>query len=59
MAASCPSARRRAAIEMKLADIQDTIDACRTGADDVLIGQFRDRYAPSRLMLEASPHPMA
>ena len=48
----------RAALEMKLADIQDTIDACRTGASDVLIGQFRDRYEPSRLLLESALNPM-
>ncbi len=48
----------RAAIEMKLADITDTIDACRTGATAVLIGQFRDRYEPSRRILEACLSPL-
>ena len=48
----------RAALELKLADIQDTIDACRAGATDVLIGQFRDRYEPSRVLLEAALSPM-
>ena len=42
----------RLAIEMKLADITDTIDACRTGATPVLIDQFRNRYEPSRRILE-------
>ena len=44
----------RAAIEMKLADIQDTIDACRLGQTDLLIGQFTHRYEPSRRLLEAA-----
>lgn len=44
----------RLAIEMKLADITDTIDACRTGATPVLIDQFRNRYEPSRRILEAA-----
>jgi len=44
----------RAAIEMKLADITDTIDACRAGATPVLAGQFRHRYEPSRRLLEAA-----
>ena len=44
----------RPAIEMKLADITDTIDACRAGATPVLIGQYRDRYEPSRRILEAA-----
>ncbi|GJD52948.1 hypothetical protein OPKNFCMD_5716 [Methylobacterium crusticola] len=47
----------KAAVEMKLADIQDTIDACRAGATDVLVGQFRDRYEPSRLLLEQALSP--
>jgi hypothetical protein len=42
----------RAAIEMKLADITDTIDACRAGATDVLIDQYLNRYEPSRKLLE-------
>ena len=42
----------RAAIEMKLADITDTIDACRAGATEVLVDQYRNRYEPSRQMLE-------
>ena len=41
-----------AAMEMKLADIQDTIDACRSGATGTLIGQYRNRYEPSRRLLE-------
>lgn len=49
----------RGAIEMKLADVQDTIDACRTGATPVLVGQFHDRYEPSRLLLEAALSPVA
>lgn len=47
----------RAAIEVKLADINDTVDACRTGATAVLIGQFRERYEPSRLLLEQALAP--
>lgn len=47
----------RAAIEMKLADIQDTIDACRLGATDVLVDQFTHRYEPSRRILEAALSP--
>lgn len=47
----------RAAIEMKLADIQDTIDACRAGATDVLVDQYRNRYEPSRQLLEAALSP--
>ena len=42
----------RDAIEMKLADIADTIDACRQGATPVLAGQFHTRYEPSRRLLE-------
>lgn len=42
----------RAAIEMKLADINDTIDACRAGRTALLIGQYRNRYEPSRKLLE-------
>jgi hypothetical protein len=42
----------RAAIEMKLADITDTIDACRAGATEVLVDQYRNRYEPSRQILE-------
>ena len=45
---------RQAAIEMKLADVTDTIDACRVGATEVLIGQWRDRYEPTRKILEAA-----
>ncbi len=52
------SGGNRAAIEMKLADIQDTIDACRAGATVVLVGQFRDRYEPSRLLLERALNPL-
>ena len=44
----------RLAIEMKVADITDTIDACRTGATPVLIEQFRTRYEPSRRILEGA-----
>ena len=44
----------RAAIEMKLADIQDTIDACRLGQTALLAGQFSQRYEPSRRLLEAA-----
>jgi hypothetical protein len=47
----------RAAIEMKLADIQDTIDACRLGATDMLVDQFLHRYEPSRRLLEAALSP--
>jgi hypothetical protein len=42
----------RPAIEMKLADITDTIEACRTGRTPLLIDQFRNRYEPSRKLLE-------
>ena len=42
------------AAEMKLADINDTMDACRQGAMPVLIGQFHHRYEPSRRLLEAA-----
>ncbi len=48
----------RLAIEMKLADISDTIDACRAGATPVLIGQYTERYEPSRRLLEAALSPM-
>ena len=48
----------RLAIEMKLADISDTIDACRAGATAVLVGQYTDRYEPSRRLLEAALSPM-
>lgn len=48
----------RSAIEMKLADISDTIDACRAGATPVLIGQYTERYEPSRRILEAALSPM-
>ncbi len=44
----------RLAIEMKLADISDTIDACRAGATSVLVGQYTERYEPSRCLLEAA-----
>ena len=44
----------REAIEMKLADVTDTIDACRAGATPVLVGQWRDRYEPTRQILEAA-----
>ena len=43
---------------MKLADITDTIDACRTGATPVLVDQFRNRYEPSRRILEAALSPL-
>lgn len=42
----------RTAIEMKLADITDTIDACRAGATEILVDQYRNRYEPSRQLLE-------
>jgi hypothetical protein len=42
----------RAAIEMKLADITDTIDACRAGRTPLLMDQYRNRYEPSRRLLE-------
>ncbi len=45
---------RREAVEMKLADVTDTIDACRAGATPVLTGQWRDRYEPTRRILEAA-----
>lgn len=48
----------RPAIEMKLADISDTIDTCRTGVTDVLIDQYRNRYEPSRRLLEAALSPL-
>lgn len=44
----------RPAIEMKLADIQDTIDACRLSGTPLLAGQFAHRYEPSRRLLEAA-----
>lgn len=40
------------AIQMKLADITDTIEACRTGRTPLLIDQFINRYEPSRKLLE-------
>lgn len=46
------------AIQMKLADITDTIDACRTGATPILIDQYRTRYEPSRRILEAALGPL-
>ena len=39
---------------MKLADVTDTIDACRAGATPVLVGQWRDRYEPTRQILEGA-----
>ncbi len=42
----------REAVEMKLADITDTIDACRQGATNLLMGEYHSRYEPSRLLLE-------
>lgn len=48
----------RLAIEMKLADITDTIDACRIGATPVLVGQYRERYEPSRRILEGALSPL-
>ncbi len=48
----------RPAIEVKLADVSDTIDACRAGATPVLVGQYRDRYEPSRRILEAALSPL-
>ena len=48
---------RRDAIEMKLADIQDTIDACRLGATPTLVFQYRHRYEPSRRLLEQALAP--
>ena len=47
-----------AAVEMKLADITDTIDACRAGATPVLSQQFHGRYEPSRRILEAALGPL-
>ena len=47
----------REAVEMKLADITDTIDACRQGATAMLVDQFRDRYEPSRRLLEQALSP--
>ena len=47
----------RPAIEMKLADIQDTIDACRLGATPLLIDQYTNRYEPSRRLLEQALTP--
>ena len=49
---------RREAIEMKLADIQDTIDACRAALTPVLVDQYRNRYEPSRRLLEAALSPL-
>lgn len=51
------SSGNRQAVEMKLADIQDTIDACRASSTDVLVGQFRERYEPSRVIIEAALSP--
>lgn len=48
----------RDSIEMKLADITDTIDACRQGATETLIGQFHSRYEPSRRLLEQALSPL-
>jgi hypothetical protein len=48
----------RPAIEMKLADICDTIDACRAGISPLLIDQYRNRYEPSRRLLEAALSPL-
>ena len=45
------------AIEIKLADINDTIDACRQGATDLLAVQFHERYEPSRRLLEKALSP--
>jgi hypothetical protein len=44
----------RPAIEMKLADICDTIDTCRIGATPLLADQYHNRYEPSRRLLEAT-----
>jgi hypothetical protein len=46
------SSGNRVAIEMKLADITDTIETCRTGQTPLLIDQFVKRYEPSRKLLE-------
>ena len=46
----------RVAVEMKAADIHDTIDACRKRATQVLIGQY-DRYEPSGLLRAAALRP--
>lgn len=46
------------AIEMKLADITDTIDACRAGATVILVDQYHQRYEPSRRILEAALSPL-
>ena len=42
----------REAVEMKLADMTDTIDACRQGATDLLMKEYHSRYELSRLLLE-------
>jgi hypothetical protein len=55
---SLAASGHRAAIEMKLADIQDTIDACRAGLTAVLMDQYRHRYEPSRRLLEAALSPL-
>ncbi len=52
------AAGNREAIEMKLADIQDTIDACRLGNTQTLAGQYTQRYEPSRRRLEAALSPL-
>ena len=46
------------AIEMKLADITDTIDACRAGGTPAQVAQYRDRYEPSRKILEGALSPL-
>ena len=48
------SSGHRAAIEMKLADINDTIDACRAGGTPLLVDQYKYRYEPSRKLLESA-----
>ena len=42
----------REAVEMKSADIADTIDACRQGATDLLTKEYRTRYEPSCVLLD-------
>lgn len=42
-----------AAVEMKLADVCDTIDQMRVRRDPQIIGQVPNRYEPSRAILES------
>ena len=41
-----------AAVEMKLADVCDTIDQMRVRCDPQIISQVPNRYEPSRIILE-------